>query len=44
MIKKNMCKSFFRIYQSVKWIVVEIKSEKKLSYVATVGLDVKVRP
>lgn len=44
MIKKNICKIFLEFYQSVKWIVVEIKSEKKLSYVATVGLDVKVRP
>lgn len=42
--EKYVQEFFLEFYQSVKWIVVEIKSEKKLSYVATVGSDVKVRP
>lgn len=42
--EKYLQEFFLEFYQSVKWIVVEIKSEKKLSYVATVGSDVKVRP
>lgn len=42
--RKISARVFLEFYQSVKWIFVEIKSEKKLSYVATIGSDVKVRP